>query len=162
MTTGPIPLIVRRMIAAPRDRIFDLFCSADALSKWFTPSTEIALQVVAFDFSVGGRFRFRYILPDGSKPVVSGVYQQIEAPDLITCSWVWEAPDPLAGIPMRVCFEFFANSGETEVVITHHGIPSDQACSIHEDGWEGALNGLQRFAGTTDWKECHDERDAEA
>ena len=145
MTAEPIPLIVRRMIAAPRDRIFKAFSSADALSKWFTPSTDIALEIIAFDFSVGGGFRFRYIMPDGRRPVVGGVYEQIEAPERITCSWIWEAPDPLADIPMCVGFEFFEIGAQTEVVITHHGIPSDQICSIHEAGWEGALGSLERY-----------------
>ena len=145
-----IPLIVRRVIAAPRDRIFNAFGSADALSKWFTPSTEIYLDVVAFDFTVGGRFRFRYIMPDGRRPVVGGIYELIEVPKRIICSWVWEAPDPLADIPMRVLFEFCEIGGDTEVVITHHGIPSDQACSIHEDGWHGALRSLQRHVDTAD------------
>lgn len=146
MTSDAIPLIVRRVIAAPRDRLFKAFGSADALSQWFTPSADISLDIIAFDFTAGGRFRFRYVMPDGRRPVVGGVYELIEPPTQIICSWVWEAPDLLADIPMRVLFEFFEHGGKTEVTITHQGIPSDQACSIHEDGWDGALNGLERYS----------------
>lgn len=143
MTAEPIPLIVRRSIPAARTRIFDAFSSAGALSQWFTPSAEVLLDILEFAFESGGRFRFRYVMPDGRKPVVGGVYELIEPPERIVCSWIWEAPDPLAGIPMRVLFEFFEDGGRTEVVVTHHGIPSDQACSIHEDGWDAALDRLE-------------------
>lgn len=145
MRAKPIPLIVSRIIAAPCDRLFEAFGSAEALSRWFTPSADISLDVMAFDFIAGGRFRFRYAMPDGRQPIVGGIYELIEPPRRIICSWVWEAPDPLAGIPMRVIFEFLEQDGKTKVTITHQGIPSDQACSIHEDGWNGALNGLERY-----------------
>jgi len=144
MMAEPIPLIVRRTIAAPREGIFKAFSSADALSRWFTPSADILLDIMAFEFRAGGGFRFRYRMPDGRHPVVGGIYEAIEAPRRIVCTWVWEAPDPLADIPMRVHFEFFEDGGGTEVIITHHGIPSDRACSVHEDGWEGALDSLNR------------------
>ncbi|MEL6962904.1 MAG: SRPBCC domain-containing protein [Pseudomonadota bacterium] len=150
MRTEPIPLIVRRVIAAPRDRLFEAFGSADALSRWFTPSADVSLDVMAFDFAAGGRFRFRYVMPDGRRPVVGGIYEMIEPSTRIICSWIWEAPDPLADVPMRVHFEFSEHDGKTEVTITHQGIPSDQACSIHEDGWDGALNSLERYFSRAD------------
>ena len=106
MTAEPIPLVVRRQMAVSRDQLFEAFCSADALSKWFTPSPEIGLDVMEFDFVVGGRFRFRYIMPDGRRPVVGGIYELIEPPARIIFSWVWEAPDPLADVQMRVLFDF--------------------------------------------------------
>ena len=142
--TEPIPLIVRRTIPAPRDRVFRAFAGADALAAWFTPSAEIALDVVTFDFTVGGGFRFAYVMPDRRRPVVGGVYDLIEPPARIGCSWIWEAPDPLADVPMHVLFEFKEAGGGTEVVITHRGIPSDQACTIHETGWDGAMDSLER------------------
>ena len=151
--TESIPLIVRRVIPAPRNRVFGAFTNAAALPAWFTPSADIALDVVAFDFTVGGRFRFAYVMPDRRRPVVGGVYDMIEPPARIGCSWTWEAPDPLADVPMRVLFEFLENGDGTEVVITHRGIPSDQACSIHEDGWDGALDSLEHHLGTAAPKE---------
>lgn len=150
MIAEPIPLVVRRAIAAPREKIFEAFSSADALLQWFTPSADISLDVMEFNFTAGGKFRLRYVMSDGRRSVVGGVYELIEPPGRIICSWVWEAPDPLAEIPMRVLFEFFEKDRETQVVITHQGIPSDQACSIHEDGWDGSLNSLERHIGIAD------------
>ena len=145
MSRSPIPLIVRRLIPASRARIYDAFSRPEALAKWFTPDPGITVDVVAFDFHVGGRFCFRYTMDDGRRPAVGGNYETISPPDRIVMSWIWEAPDPLAGIPMRVSFDFVNREQATEVVVTHEGIPSDRACSIHEDGWESTLAGLEVY-----------------
>lgn len=34
----------------------------------------------------------------------------------IVMSWIWEAPDPLADIPMRVSFQFLDNGGTTRAL----------------------------------------------
>lgn len=147
MTVESIPLVVRRVIPAPRTRIFEAFSRSDLLSQWFTPSADISLAVLEFDFVTDGRFRLRYNMPDGRRPVVGGSFEHIERPARITLSWIWEAPDPLADIPMRVLFQFAEKDGATEVVITHERIPSDAACTIHADGWEASLDSLEHFLG---------------
>jgi len=148
--TPPIPLIVRRTIPFPRQKLFELFSRADLLSQWFTPNTNIRLEILAFRFESGGRYRFRYWMPDGRTPTVGGHYHEIIEPERISVSWVWEAPDPLADIPMEVTFEFFEAGSTTEIVVTHEKLPSNSACSIYEDGWERALDGLQRFVAKTE------------
>lgn len=140
-----IPLIVRRTIPHPRQKLFDMFSQAEVLSKWFSPSADIHLEILEFKFEPGGRYRFRYQMPDGRAPTVGGLYREIVEHERISVSWVWEAPDPLAGIPMEVTFEFFPAGTGTEIVVTHEKLPSDTACSIHEDGWERALDSLQHF-----------------
>ena len=148
MTVQSIPLVVRRVIPAPRARIFEAFSRSELLSQWFTPSADISLEILEFRFVTDGRFRLRYSMPDGRRPVVGGSYELIERPTRIVLSWIWEAPDPLADVPMRVLFQFVENDDATEVVITHERIPSDVACTIHADGWEASLNSLEHFLGT--------------
>lgn len=84
-------------------------------------------------------------MPDGRNPVVSGVFERIERPKLIVMTWEWQAPDPLEGIPMKVTFQFQQQRAATDVVVTHEGIPSDSACTIHAEGWEGTLTILTEF-----------------
>ncbi|MCR9135911.1 MAG: SRPBCC domain-containing protein [Alphaproteobacteria bacterium] len=147
MTDEPVPLIVRRTIAAPRERIFRSFSRSDLLAQWFTPTTDIVIDILDFEFAAGAAFRFRYTMPDGRQPVVGGVYESIDEPERIVMSWIWEDPDPLAGIPMRVTFQFIADVGATQVTIIHEHLPSDKACSIHADGWEASLDRLEDFLG---------------
>ncbi len=143
--TATVPLVVRRQIAAPRRRVFEAFSRADLLVQWFTPTAEVGLDILAFEFREGAAFRFRYVMPDGRRPVVGGVYERIAAPEEIVVSWLWEAPDPLQGVDMRVRFRFEQAGDATEVVIRHEKLPSDAACTIHQDGWEAALDRLGSF-----------------
>ncbi|MEM7443922.1 MAG: SRPBCC domain-containing protein [Pseudomonadota bacterium] len=141
------PLVVRRTIPAPREKLFEAFSRRDLLVRWFTPSADISVEAETFDFVPGGEFRLRYSMPDGRQPVVAGSFERIEPPALIVQSWIWQPPDPLENIPMRVSFQFDEAPGATEIVIRHEKLPSDAACTIHEDGWERALDSLERFAG---------------
>lgn len=146
MTTISVPLVVRRLIRGSSvTQIFSAFVSPVSLSQWFVPSPEIRVEVLAFDFVVGGRYRLRYTMPDGRIAVVSGVYEEIDEPTRIVLSWMWEAPDPLADILMRVAFAFLESEAGTEVVVTHENIPFDVACTIHQNGWEGSLDGLENW-----------------
>ncbi len=145
MSKRSVPLVVERRIQSSRNHVFGAFSRAEALAQWFTPDREIRVEVLNFDFVEGGRFRFRYTMTDGRCPVVGGCYETLEKPSRITMSWIWEKPDPLAGIPMRVTFDFIDVAHETQVIVTHEGIPSDQACTIHESGWQGSLDRLEHF-----------------
>lgn len=138
-----VPLIVRRLIDSPPTKVFTAFSKSSALQLWFTPSADVSIEILEFDFAVGGRFRFQYALVDGRRSVVAGNYEIIVEPRQIVMTWVWEPPDALAGIPMRVTFDFNEVAGATEVVVTHEGIPSDQACTVHQDGWVGTFANLE-------------------
>ena len=145
MTSTNVPLVVRRTIAALPEPLFDAFATKGSLTRWFTPTPDINVEALDYDFRPGGRFCLRYVMPDGRKPVVSGVFERIERPKLIVMTWEWQAPDPLEGIPMKVTFQFQQQQAATDVVVTHEGIPSDSACTIHAEGWEGTLTILTEF-----------------
>ncbi|MEM7461527.1 MAG: SRPBCC domain-containing protein [Pseudomonadota bacterium] len=145
MTDDPIPLIVRRKIQAPRSRIFDAFTQANAIAQWFSPARDIVVEVLEFNFVPGGHFKLLWSLPDGRKPAVGGIFEQIDQSSQIVMSWTWQAPDPLENIPMRVTFRFVDRREATEVTVIHEGIPTDLACTVHADGWEGTLTNLESF-----------------
>ncbi|WP_434055238.1 MAG: SRPBCC domain-containing protein [Roseibium sp.] len=145
MTAAPVPLIVRRTIKAPRARIFSAFRDAETLTQWFTPDPGITVEALEFSFEQGGRFRLRYLMPDGRTPCVAGMFREVDPSQYISMSWEWQAPDPFENVPMTVSFRFLDVPGGTEVVVVHEGIPSDQACTIHAEGWEATLKILETF-----------------
>lgn len=151
MKTATHSIIVRRLIKAPRARVFDAFSRADALAQWFTPAPDISVEILAFDFTAAGGFRLRYTMPDGQRPIVAGTYELIAPPGRLAFSWVWQAPDPHADVPTRVRIEFLEKGDSTELVITHDRLPSREACTRHAAGWEGTLDNLARSLAT---KEC--------
>jgi uncharacterized protein YndB with AHSA1/START domain len=60
---------VRRRLCARPERVFSAFANAEIISRWLTPSPEIKLAVLEFDFRVGGAYRFAYQVSGGQKPV---------------------------------------------------------------------------------------------
>src|ERR1700741_1171686 len=68
---------VRRHFEAAPERVFAAFADAGLVGRWLSPSPEITLTVLAFDFRVGGTYRFAYHVPGGSTVIVGGVYRVI-------------------------------------------------------------------------------------
>ena len=145
MTLPEHAVTVRRLIPAGRQRVFDAFSRADALTEWFSPSPEISVEVLAFAFAPEGRFRLRYRMPGDVLKVVEGAFEVIAPPEQLAFSWVWEAPDPHAGVPTRVVVRFLDKGDATEVVLTHERLPSEEAGARHAEGWEGTLDHLVRW-----------------
>ncbi len=139
---------VNRLVHASRARVFDAFSNAQALSQWFSPAADITLEVEVFEFFAGGQFRLRYTMPDGTQPVVGGVYEHIEPQSRIIFSWQWQQPDPHSDIPTRVDVRFEERGDDTVITVTHERLPSEEAGERHQAGWEGTFDSLERFVAS--------------
>lgn len=134
---------VRRLIKADQARLFAAFSKAEAIEQWFSPSADITVEVLQFDFTVGGRYRFRYAMLDGSFPTLGGRFELIQPPAKLSFTWVWEEPDPHANIPTRVSVELHDKGNATEVVLTHSQIPTEEIADRHAAGWEATFDQLE-------------------
>ena len=95
---------VRQYLAASPARVFTAFTDASLICRWLTPSPDVVLRVLQFDFRVGGAYRFAYDVPGGATLLVNGVYRTIEPPS--TISWNIEPPDEHAGVRSEVTVTF--------------------------------------------------------
>ena len=144
MMTSTHTATIRRQIKADRSRVFDAFTKPDALAKWFSPNPSISVEVLEFNFTAGGAYRICYHMPDGSKKGVGGTYDVIAPPNELSFTWIWEEPDPHAGLKTHVRVQFVEKGPLTEVILTHSKLPSEDVAAHHRQGWEGILDGLQR------------------
>lgn len=140
---------VRRVLRAPIDRVFAAFCDAKRVAQWLRPSPEVKLTVEALDFRPGGTYRFVYDTPEGMRMRVGGVYRVIEPPARIVFSWLIEPPDPHAGIESEVTVQLTARGESTELFIRHARFDRADADARHREGWNGALDLLERLLGNT-------------
>ncbi len=58
--------VIARVLAAPRSAVFAAFAEQSALGEWFGPEGFTA-KTHAFEFRVGGLWRFVYTGPDGTR-----------------------------------------------------------------------------------------------
>jgi uncharacterized protein YndB with AHSA1/START domain len=139
MNTARTATEVRRRFAASPDKVFGAFADADLVARWLKPAPEIRLEVLQFEFRVGGGYRFAYHLPDGSAVFIGGAFRSIERPLLIVFSWIIEPPDVHAGIESEVTVNIAPDAAGVELVIRHEKLERIDAVERHQGGWRGAL-----------------------
>jgi len=134
-------LMIRRVIAAGRERIFDAWTKPELLQQWWGPANVrcIAAEV---DLRSGGAYRIGNELPDGRVIWIEGEFEVVDSPQRLVYSW------RISGEPAsRVTVSFVAlGDRSTEVVIHHERIGSEAVRDDHEQGWRGCLDGLERWA----------------
>jgi uncharacterized protein YndB with AHSA1/START domain len=142
---------VRKHLAASPSRVFGAFADAPVVSRWLTPSPEVSLTILEFDFRVGGRYRFAYGVPSRGTMFVNGVYRTIEPLTTIVFSWHIEPPDEHAGLQSEVIITLSPRGPGTDLVIRHARLTQPGAAGRHETGWLGALEQLADAVRDAHW-----------
>ena len=137
--------LVRRIRARPAV-VFQALTSAEGLSQWLGPDAGPVLFAES-DARVGGSFRVRFRMLDGTEHESTGEYLELVAPKRVVMSWQWTAggdPDERGEIS-RVVIELAPSEAGTELTFTHERLQTEAARSSHERGWMGALDKLERY-----------------
>jgi uncharacterized protein YndB with AHSA1/START domain len=132
--------IVRRIAARP-SIVFDALTTPDGIACWWGPDAGPVL-LAETDVRVGGRYRVRFRKLDGSEHESSGEYLEVVRPQRLAMSWRWMGgEDP--GLSL-VEIDLRATTEGTELTFTHSRLHDEETCRSHEDGWNGALDKLER------------------
>jgi uncharacterized protein YndB with AHSA1/START domain len=75
-------IVLSRVIAAPRARVFQAFTDPAQITRWFGPEG-FTTETLEIDIRVGGSWRFTYTGPDGSRYENRMVFLRIDAPSLL-------------------------------------------------------------------------------
>jgi len=142
-----LQVLVKRRFRAARDLVFRAFVEPATLETWFSPSPEIATEVLEHDARVGGRYRIGFRFPDGSRISVLGTFREISPPVRLAFSWTWEPPDVHAGVETLVTIVFDERDGGTEVTVRHDRFPDAPSRDRHDEGWTGTLARLATRLG---------------
>jgi uncharacterized protein YndB with AHSA1/START domain len=118
--------------------VFAAFTDPGLVSRWLKPVPEVRLDVLTFEFRVGGAYRFAYHAPDGQIMHVNGVFRAIEPPTDLVFSWNIEPPDEHAGIESDVTVTIAPDGTGSRLLIRHERLAG--AITRHAEGWRGALD----------------------
>jgi len=136
-------LVVRRVVEAEPDRLFDAWTRPEELRAWWGPRS-VRCTGAEVDLRAGGRYRIDHELPGGARLTIEGQFSVVERPRRLAYSW---RVVPGGGGTELVTVRFEPKGvRRTEVIVTHERIGSADLRSSHEEGWAGCLDGLARHA----------------
>ena len=75
-------IVLSRVIAAPRSLVFKAWTDPEHLPRWFGPAG-FKVETQEIDIRVGGRWRFVFTGPDGTRYDNRMVFLKVEAPRLL-------------------------------------------------------------------------------
>ena len=139
-TINPV-LEIRRLFDAPPDVAFDAWLEREQWQAWIGPEG-CRCDVPLLEPKVGGRYRIQMHLSDGREIPVEGVFKVVDRPNILAFTWGWA----LSGHPdTLVTLVFRAKDGQTEITLTHQGLPTEEDRVNHGKGWNSTLNKLALY-----------------
>ena len=131
-------LEVRRVIRAPRARVFAAWTTAAELKRWHAPGP-LHVGLAELDVRVGGAYRIHMVAPDGTEHRVSGVFREVDPPRRLSYTWGWDGDHPVKDSVVTI--DFLDQGTSTEVVL-RHAIAHDKERTSHTGGWTAILEKL--------------------
>jgi uncharacterized protein YndB with AHSA1/START domain len=136
-TLNPVLEIIRTFDAPP-DVVFDSWLEREQWQAWIGPEG-CRCDVPVLEPKIGGRYRIQMHLSDGREIPVEGVFKIIDRPNALAFTWGWA----LSGkTDTLVSLTFRAKGAQTEITLTHAGLPTEEDRLGHGKGWNSALNKL--------------------
>lgn len=137
-------LEIRRVIKAPRDRVYAAWTDPEQLRQWFGPENVRTREIVAQTW-VGGKFRWDLINPEGEEMTVEGEYRELQRGRKIVFTWQWQDDENWENHNSIVTIELADAADGTEVRLLHERLPSEDSRDRHNEGWTSLLNKLETF-----------------
>ena len=145
------PLVVRRVLRAPRERVFAAWLDPVLMARWMCPG-DTRHATVELDPRVGGKFRV--VMHHGRGEAEHwGEYLAIEPPSRLSFTWISASTERR---PTVVTVELFERGVETELVLNRFltgmpgkfeaakGNPKMCAVLIGCDGASGRAKSIQQ------------------
>lgn len=140
MAAKPSLTLKRRIKAAP-EKVYAAWTEPEKLMQWFGPDGGKVVSAKT-DVRVGGGFRIVFHTMDGEQHDVSGIYSEVVRNRKLAFSWAWRT---MPERESRLTLTFKPDGDATLFTLFHEQFADQAARDGHEQGWNGALDKLERL-----------------
>src|SRR5216683_7976116 len=128
---------VTRRIGAEPNEVFDAWLDPDGMRVWMCPG-DARFVAAEVEPRVGGRFRIVMGREPGGVEH-TGEYRELHRGRRLVFTWISENT---FGRETLVTIELRPIGDETEVTLTHEGLPNEEQRKGHEGGWRSIVDKL--------------------
>lgn len=83
-------ILVTRVFDAPRELVFEALSKPEFVRQWLLGPPGWTMPVCEIDFRVGGRYRYVWAGPDGTRMGMGGTFREIEEPARIVSAELFD------------------------------------------------------------------------
>ncbi len=139
-------IVLSRVIAAPRSLVFKVWTDPEHLPKWFGPAG-FKVETQEIDIRIGGRWRFVFTAPDGTRYDNRMVFLKIEAPRLLEMDHGTDKDDDPGRFRVTVTFDE-QSDGKTVLTLRQlHPTKAQRDAGIGFGAVEYGYQTLDKLAG---------------
>lgn len=131
--------VVRRVLAAPPEDVWQEWVDPEAMADWMCPRPARCLGV-ELNPVVGGRLRID-IEEAGVRFSVSGEFRELDPPRRLAFTWscsTWPDPNALSVVTVTLA----EHAGNATLMTIEHALLPDGLRDRHESGWEAIAGQL--------------------
>ena len=141
--SSEVTLEMRRTLPAPSDVVFEAFSDSSRLVEWWGPR---GFTIPSLDVEVreGARYRIEMLPPDGDSFFLAGEFREVDPPNRLAFSFIWEEPDP-DDVETLVELSFERRGGSTVAVMTQGPFKTEARLELHRGGWGDSFDKLERL-----------------
>lgn len=130
-------VMIRRMLPASCEEVFDAWLDAEGMREWMCPGPVTSCEV-ALEPRVGGHFRIVMTAP-GAQFVNTGEFRVLDRPAKLQFTWVssrWAHQETLVTVELR------RHEAHCELILTHERFPPEHSAEQLGKGWTQILEKL--------------------
>src|SRR6266550_7875980 len=138
-----LSLEIKRLIKAPRDRVYAAWTDPAQMKHWFGPENVQTRDLIA-DARVGGTFRWDLTNSEGEDMTILGEYRELQPGNKIVFTWQWGDDEDWENHISIVRVELDDADGGTKLRLRHEQLPNEESRDGHRQGWNSTLNKLEK------------------
>ena len=149
-------LQVRRVFAAPREKVYRAWIERQALEQWMCRDVPTQrAKYLELEVKTGGHYVMEVTdAASGEVYLGQGTFREVTPPEKLVFTWAWQKRQgdgsltPLEA-ETQVTVDFREQGSSTEVLLTHEFIQTEKAARATEAGWKGCFDALAQLVEAT-------------